>query len=235
MSTPTMSAPTTADPAVMPGLAWPEDHDQVVEMRGVGWAGYKAVARLRRGRSRPKLIYLDGDLILVSPGQPHERLNERLRMFFGEVVDGLRIHFRSVGQTTWRRRREDVAVEGDQTYYIASEPLIRSKTKVDLRVDPPPDLAIEAVDTHKADHALEVYARLRVPEVWVGDKNRVRILVLGPDGAYIEVTHSLAFPQLSAVEIFDQVGRPRDTSDLDFRDEVRRWVREVLIPRVPPA
>ncbi len=230
-----MSAPTTADPAVMPGLAWPEDHDQVVEMRGVGWAGYKAVARLRRGRSRPKLIYLDGDLILVSPGQPHERLNVRLGMFFCEVVASLRVHFRSLGQTTWRRRRKDVAVEGDQTYYITSEPLIRSKPKIDLRVDPPPDLAIEVVYTHKADHALEVYGQLGVPEVWVCDENRVRVLVLGPTGEYNDSTHSLALPFLSAIDIFEQTQQPVGMSDLDFLDGVRRWVREVLIPRVPPT
>ena len=158
----TLTPTPTPEPPLVGPVRKP-DTDQVVEMRGVGWAGYKTVARLRHGRSRPKLIYLDGDLTLVSPGQAHERLNVQVRRFFDEVVMSLRIPTFALGQMTWRRRKQEVAVEGDQTYYIANEALVRGK-KIDLRVDPPPDLAIEVVVTNKADHALEVYARLGVPK-----------------------------------------------------------------------
>ena len=114
------------------------DQDQVVEMRGISWAVYKAVSRLRRGKSRPKLIYIDGDLILVSPGQPHERMNVRLGTLLQEVLVTLRVHFMRLGQTTWRRRRKTMGVEGDQTFYITNEHRVRGK-KIDLRIDPPAD------------------------------------------------------------------------------------------------
>ena len=226
------TTPTPASPLVE--SSGEVDADQVVEMRGIGWTGYKTISRLRQGRSRPKLIYLDGDLILVSPGQPHERLNIQVARFFYEVIASLRIPTLSLGQTTWRRRKKEIAVEGDQTYYIINEPLVRGK-KIDLRVAPPPDLAIEVVDTNKADHSLEVYARLGVPEVWVCDKNRVGILILNATGEYNEATHSLALPYLSALEIFEQSRQPVEMSDLDHIDGIRRWVREVLLPRVTSA
>ena len=62
-------------------------------------------------------------------------------------------------------------VEGDQTYYFANAARVRGKKKIDLRRDPPPDLAIEVVVTHDADEAVEVYRRFRVPEVWVCDQD----------------------------------------------------------------
>ena len=227
----TNTAPTASPPSLDPVDL--DDADHSIEIGAVGWEGYLRSCRARSERSRPKMIYRDGDLTLVSSGQPRERLNVRLGMFFYEVVAGLRIHFRSLGQPTWRRRK-DFAVEGDQTYDITSEPLIRPKPKVDLRVEPPPDLAIEVVHTHKADHALEVYGRLGVPEVWVCDKNRVAILARQPHGTYNEVDQSLALSFLSATGVHAQIQQPPGTSDLDFTDGVRRWVQEVLVPRVPP-
>ena len=216
--------------ASMPPLADSIDADQYLELGAVGWEGYKRYLAARGERSRPKMIYLDGDLTLVSPGETHERLNYRFGTFMREVLYGLRVQFRVIGQTRLRRRRREVAVEGDQTYYLASEPLVRDKLKVNLQVDPPPDLAIEVVHTHKADLALEVYGRLGVPEVWVCDENRVAILLLQADGSYVESERSLALPLLTAAEIFAQTQQP-----LGVTDDLRRWVREVLIPRVPPA
>lgn len=223
----------TAVPGVAPATDL-DDADRSFEIHATGWEGYEAYLAARGERSRPKMIYLDGALTLVSPGQPHERLNVRIGRFFHEVVVNLGIHTLSLGQTTWRRRDVDAGVEGDQTFYITNEHLVRGR-EVDLEVDPPPDLAIEVVHSHKADGALETYRRLGVPEVWVCDENRVRILILGADGAYNEATHSLALPFLAAAEIFAQVQQPAGMSDLDQIHSVRRWVREVLVPRVPPA
>ncbi len=207
--------------------------DQVLEIGAVGWEGYRRYLRARGEWSRPKMIYLDGDLILMSPGEIHERINFRCGTFMREVLHGLRVQFRAIGETRLKRRRE-IAVEGDQAYYLTSELLVRGKRKVDLRVDPPPDLAIKVVDTHKVDHALEVYNRLGVPEVWVCDKNRVAILLLQPDGSYHQSDRSLALPLLTADEIHAQIQQPDDITDLDWIDGVRRWVREVLVPRVHP-
>ena len=209
------------------------DADQFFEIHTIGWEGYEGYLAARGERSRPKMIYWDGALLLVSPSQPHEQLNVRLGRFFYEVVVTLRIPFLSLAQMTWRRQDVDAGVEGDQTYYITNEHRVRGK-EIDLAIDPPPDLAIEVVHTHKADHALEIYRRLGVPEVWVCDKRSARILVLNADGEYVEATHSLALPFLSAVEIFEQSQQPAGMSDLDQIDGIRRWVQEVLIPRVPP-
>lgn len=206
--------------------------DQYVELRGIGWPGYKVVLRLRGEQSRPKMIYLDGDLLLMSPALPHERLKMRLGSLVVEVAFGLGIPFLFAGQTTYRRRKKDAGVEPDDSYYLSNEARVRGKKEIDLRVDPPPDLAIEAVHTHGASKALEVLRRLGVPEVWVCDDDGLRILILRVNRRYVRSNTSLAFPFLTASEIFDWAQRPQIATDLEWMIDLRQWVQEVLVPRV---
>jgi Uma2 family endonuclease len=204
--------------------------DQCVEMREIDWKGYVTMLRLRGERPIPRMIYLDGSLFLVSPSFPHERLAERLGIFVIEVVVGLDIPCVPAGGTTFRRRKKRGGVEGDKTFYLANEARVRGKEKIDLRTDPPPDLAIEAVYTHAAA-AVEVYRRLGVSEVWLCDEEGLHILVLRANGRYAESEASAAFPFLTEGEIFSWVGRPQSVSETEWVKEVRRWVRDTLAPR----
>jgi Uma2 family endonuclease len=205
--------------------------DQCVTLGGLDWKGYSTMLRLRGDRPAPRMIYLDGDLLLVSPSFIHERLGKRLGMFVIEVVVGLQIPCQPSGSTTFRRRKKQAGVEGDETYYLANAAQILGKREIDLRTDPPPDLAIEAVHTHEAAEAVEVYRRLRVPEVWVCDEVELEILVRQSNGRYARAESSAAFPFLKATEIFAWVTKPEAASDTEWATDLRRWVRETLAPR----
>jgi Uma2 family endonuclease len=208
------------------------DGDQCVGFPGIGWKGYVTLLRLRGERPRPKMVYLDGTVWLMSPSFPHERLKTRLGEFVTEVVVGLRIRFVPAASTTLRRRAKKGGVEGDHTYYLANEAQIRGKDKINLRTDPPPDLAIEAVCTHEADKAIEVYRRIRVPEVWICDEAELVILVLQADGLYAPSATSAAFPFLSAAEIHGWVSQPQSAGELEWITALRRWVARTLRPRL---
>ena len=224
----------TANPApvVISTPAEAAEGDQCVVLRNIGWRGYKTMLRLRGDRPRPKFIYLDGNLSLVTPELPHERLSRRMGIFVDQVILGLRLPCFHCGQTTFRWKSKRGGVEGDHTYYFANEALVRGKMKIDLRVDPPPDLAIEVVYTHKADDALKVYRRLKVPEIWACDEVRLRILVRRADGKYVESSTSMAIPGLMGSDILGWMSRPYEGPDLDWMEDVRRWVKEVLVPRI---
>jgi Uma2 family endonuclease len=208
------------------------EQDQCVALRDVGWKGYSALLRLRGERPAPKIVYLDGTVWLMSPSFPHERLKNRLGQFVAEVVVGLAIPCIMAGSTTLRRRVKRGGVEGDQTYYLANEAFVRGKDEIHLKIDPPPDLAIEAVYLHEADAALEVYRRFKVPEVWVCDESRHVILVLQSNGRYAESATSASFPFLSAAEVFEWVSRPQAVPDTEWITKLRNWVRRTLRPRV---
>ena len=209
--------------------------DQVVTLREVDWKGYGVLMRLRGERPRPRMVYLDGTAHLMSPSYAHEDLADRLRLFVHEVVTGLVIPCKSASSTTFRRKPKEAGVEGDATFYLASAPRIRGKKTLDMRIDPPPDLAIEAVYSHAADAALEVYRRLRVPEVWVADQTRLSIRVLDTRNRYHESAVSRAFPYLSAEEIHRWIVRDQDESDTEWTNALRGWIQEVLKPRAAAA
>lgn len=211
--------------------AEPATDDQCVVMRGIGWKGYTTVLRLRGERPSPRMVYLDGDLYLMSPAFPHEHLGGRLGMFVMEIVAGLIIPCIWAGSTTYRRRKKEAGVEPDRSFYLANVARVRGKKEIRLSVDPPPDLVVEAVHTHGVDAALKVYQRLRVPEIWLGDEQGVKILVRQANGRYAEAETSAAFPFLKATEIADWVLRTQTEDDTVWLLDVRRWVREVLAPR----
>jgi Uma2 family endonuclease len=177
------------------------------------------------------MVYLDGKLSLMSPSFTHEYLKERLGILITEVVVGLVIPCIHSGSTTFRRRAKRGGVEGDQTYYLANLGRIRGKKKISLKVDPPPDLAIEVVASHDADDAVEVYRRFRVPEVWICDENELTILVLQQNGRYVPAERGQAFNFLTASEIHSWISRSDYDSNTAWIIELRRWIAEVLAPR----
>jgi Uma2 family endonuclease len=201
-----------------------------IEMNNVSWREYTAMLRVIGNRPTPRLIYLDGNLTLVTSSQAHERIKKRLGMLVSEVAAGLRVPHMATGQMTFRREARQAGVEGDETYYIANVGRVLGKT-IDLEVDPPPDLAIESVVGNPARKAIATFCRLRVPEVWACDNLRLRILLLQENGRYAESPTSAAFPFLTAAEIFEWVSRPGVDDDTEWMLEVRRWVVETLAPR----
>ncbi len=108
---------------------------------------------------------------------------------------------------------------------------MRGKAKLHLKIDPPPDLAIEAVHSHDANEAIEVYRRFKVPEVWVCDEDELQILVLKPNGRYAESSTSAPFPFLAATEVYDWVRRPQPEPDTEWLKQLRTWVKRTLKPR----
>ena len=205
--------------------------DQCVVMHGVDWKGYEAVLRARGEKAIPRIVYLDGELFLMSPAFAHEHLAHRLGQFVLVVVEELDLPCVPARSTTFRRRRKRGGVEGDETFYLANASRIVGTGDLLLRKDPPPDLAVEAVNTHEADAAVEVWRRFGVPEVWVCDGEALRILALQPDGRYFESQTSVSFPFLSASEVFDWVARPQTGNETQWIKAVRGWARDVLVPR----
>ncbi|MFO0891572.1 MAG: Uma2 family endonuclease [Isosphaeraceae bacterium] len=217
-----IAAPLTA-PATRAG-------DQRVVLPGVGWEGYETILKLKGDRRYPKMVYLDGSVSFVSPSYSHELIKERLASFLSEVLIGLGVRHLPAGSTTFRKEAKRGGVEGDLTYYLSHWERIRGKTEIDLRVDPPPDLAIDVVVSPSTDDAIEAWRRLGVPEVWVCDESQVVILQLDADGRYARVGQSLGVPALAAAEIHAWARRDLDDA-LAYVVDLRRWVAEVLVPR----
>jgi len=125
-----------------------------------------------------------------------------------------------------RRRKRKRGLEPDDCYWIASEPLVRGKERINLRTDPPPDLALEIDITRSSLNRLAVYAALRVPEVWRLENQRVVCYLLGSDGRYSASTSSQVFPGLDPNELSPFLALRRQMDENAIVRQLRAWVRQ---------
>lgn len=214
------------------------DGDQVVELSDVSWEGYERLLQLGESSSAPRLLYLDGNLTMMAPSHIHELWVDRLGTFVREMVIELEIPCIPTRETLFKRGRDEGGVQPDDSFYFANRGPIAAKgrkVEIDLLIDPPPDLAIEFVHTHGGTGAVEVLRRLGVPEVWVGDEDRLRFLTLDETGQYREAERSLVFPFLTASEVFGWIARTDLELLSDWARALRRWIAEVVVPRIHPG
>jgi Uma2 family endonuclease len=79
--------------------------------------------------------------------------------------------------------------------------LVIGKERLDLTLDPPPDLAIEIDITSKTQQA--AYLALKVPELWIYDRGKLNIY-LWQSGQYILSKNSFNFPDIPITELIPQ-------------------------------
>lgn len=201
---------------------------QRLRLHNVSWREYLCILR-GLGDRRIRATYDRGELELMSPSPAHESYKTLLGRFLEVMTEELNIPMRSGGSTTFHRKDLDRGLEPDECYWIENEPAVRGKKKLNLAIDPPPDLAIEVDVTSSSLNRMNIYAQLRVPQVWRFDGENLRVYVLGPKGEYQLVEHSPTFPWLSPQDLVHLL---KQSDDLDettlirsFRARVRAQAR----------
>ena len=150
-----------------------------------------------------RMTYLDGTFVIMSPAYRHDSPTA----LFGQVIRGValvnRIKYRSLGSTTlWLAggsRRQGTGKEPDTAFHIGKS-VDATRGMTDLRLDqyPPPDLAVEVENTVDAHLLLPLYARLRVPELWIYRVQPRRLWFGRLSGNIYETAdRSLCLPSLS--------------------------------------
>ncbi|MGH9336532.1 MAG: Uma2 family endonuclease [Vicinamibacteria bacterium] len=140
--------------------------EQRVVLHNLSWQTYDRLLEEAAGCSSLRLTYDRGTLEIMSPSEEHEELNRSLAFLIEALVTELDLESRSLGSATFRREDLDRGFEADSCFYIQSAPRVAGKQKIDLRIDPPPDLVIEVELTSSAVDKLDIYAHLRAPELW---------------------------------------------------------------------
>ena len=211
------------------------DGDRWVEFPAT-WKIYTALCELSGDRRRPKYTYVNGRMMVVSPGHSHESYGVRLIELIHEIFVGLSIECHGAGSTTLKKTSKSRAgTEADATYYFNNIDLVQEKEHLVMGVDPAPDLVVEVVISHPEKNALEAYRRFKVREVWVCKQSSLEFLVLGADGRYAVSPVSFSFPFLSSDELAPWVYRDHRGSDTRVLKQFRAWVSETLAPRCRPT
>ncbi len=221
--------------ATSPAPAETAEREQCIVLFPVSWQQYETVLQALPEQAGLRITYLDGRLTLLSPiARRHDWHEAVLGRLVEEVAYGLGLECEPAGHTTYRQEGVRGGVEGDKTFYLGEHAAImRGPVDVDLSTQPPPDLAIEVEATHRADDSVEVWGRLRVPEVWRLDVERWTLTfgLRQDDGTYRPAPRSAALPVLEPGDVLDQLRMAAQLGWSQWRAQLDDWVRNVLLPR----
>jgi Uma2 family endonuclease len=174
------------------------------------WEQFEAIESLMAGSPGLRITYLDGWIEFMTVGEEHEQIKSVLAIFIGLYFFEKGINFIPVGSATRRNQAKDVSFEPDESYYIGSR-------------KEHPDLAVEVTITSGSTNKLAKYLRLRIPEVWFWENNRLAVYRLREDD-YEQVSRSEFLPELDLELLVRCVLMP---SIIEARTEFLNVVREV--------
>jgi Uma2 family endonuclease len=197
-----------------------------VVLSGISWATYEAILADNQNHGT-RFAYDRGYLEMMSPSREHERLKRYLGRMIEVATEEFNIPISSAGSTTLKSQWEERGLEADESYYIVNESKVRGRDEIDLRMDPPPDLAIEVDISSSSLDQLSIYADLGVPEVWFYDAAALKVYQLQPDDSYAKQSHSPAFPFLPLEEIERFLARRNETDETTWIRSFRTWVRSL--------
>jgi Uma2 family endonuclease len=207
--------------------------DNHLVLEGVSWETYESLLRdFEATGQRKRVTYDDGRMVIVSPLFKHELWKSLLGQFVEAICDQRDIPIITAGSTTWKRKRKKKGLEPDECFYIQHEKVMRGRLEVDLKKDPPPDLAIEVDLRAYLMNKLNVYAGLGIPEAWGYDGFELGMFVLQKNGEYQQVNRSAALPFLTPADLKRFLDLFTQMDQNSILRAVSKWAKELpnLLP-----
>ncbi|MDJ0728629.1 MAG: Uma2 family endonuclease [Crocosphaera sp.] len=198
---------------------------QKVIFSPISWADFEEILTELGENRALRLAYDHETLEMMTPLPEHEDNKEILGDLIKIILEELNKEFRTLGSTTFKHPRLGKGIEPDQCFYIENEAKIRGKNRLDLTVDPPPDLAIE-IDITSRTYP-DTYAALGVPELWRLQEDALQINIL-EKGQYREVKTSPNFPNIPLNYLVDCLKQSRIIGRNQVIKAFRQWVKEQL-------
>ena len=174
---------------------------QQLLLKNVSWKQFQEILANLGDNRNSRSAYSQGMLEIMVPLPEHETDKVIIGDFVKAILEEIDIEFLSLGSTTFENEQMLAAVEPDDCFYIQNEAAVRGKKRLNLKVDPPPDLAIEIDITSKTK--LAIYQNLRVPELWRYNGQKLEINLL-QSGKYVPSNQSLIFPDLPIAEVIPE-------------------------------
>ena len=198
---------------------------QSTVLHEIDWQQFESILQDLGDKRRSRIAYLNGVLEIALPLPESERIKVLIRDFVQVLMDEMEIDFEGFGSTTFKRVDKLAGLEPDDCFYIQNNVTMRGLRKLDMTIDPPPDLAIEVDVTSKTK--FDAYRVLGIPELWLYDQT-LKIYILR-DGDYVESKLSPIFGDIPIRDVIPQflemsLSQGRSTAMKAFR----LWMQENL-------
>ncbi len=193
-------------------------------LNNISWETFQSLIRELESQPNKHLTYDSGQLEIFMPLYPHESYKRWVGRFVEVLTEELDIEIRSLSASTWSRKDLAKGIEADECYYIQNEALLRGKMEIDLKILPPPDLAIEVDMTSRSIPRMPIYAALGVPEIWRFDGEKMVLLALNND-TYQEIPASIALPIVTPEILEHWLIQALTIGETSWVKAIRHWVR----------
>lgn len=198
--------------------------------QNVSWSDYKQLTDELTEWPGKRLTYDGGCLEIMSPLAKHEQYKELLSAIGRLLSDELEIDLQSLGSTTFTEEWLTKGAEPDTCFYVANAAAVIGKHRIDLNVDPPPDIAVEVDIANPSIKKLSIYEAMKVPEVWLYNEKILRIFLLNK-GGYTLSTHSASFPILSSEALTKTLEDSKTLGQSATLRIFRKWLKIQLAPK----
>ena len=169
-------------------------------LQDISWSDFESILEDLGEHRSSRISYSNGVMEIMVPLPEHEKHKEIIGEIVRILLDKLSIDFEGLGSTTFKNVPMAQAVEADTCFYIKNYRAVIGKDRLDLTIDPPPDLAIEIDITNRT--RLDNYLLLKVPELWRYSRTGLQIYLLQGD-SYTESLTSPNFPNIPIVKLIE--------------------------------
>jgi Uma2 family endonuclease len=135
-----------------------------VLLKDINWSAFEEILAELGEHRAARLSYSQGRLEIMVPLAEHESDKKIIGNLVEILLEEFNLEFWALGSTTFKNEQMIQAVEPDECFYIQHEAAVRGKKRLDLTIDPPPDLAIEIDITSRTQ--FDNYEQLGVLELW---------------------------------------------------------------------
>jgi Uma2 family endonuclease len=199
---------------------------QQMLLKDISWQQLENILEEMGEKRAARISYSDGWLEIMVPLPEQEKDKEIVGDLVKILLEILDVDFEPFGSTTLKNERMRQAVEPDTSFYIKNQAAVIGKNRIDLNIDPAPDLAIEIDITARTQ--FENHQILGVPELWRYKKQGLEIFLL-QDGKYVKSPSSPNFPNIPIVELVNEyVQQTLTIGRSQAMRNFRSWVKENL-------
>jgi len=199
---------------------------QKIYLHDVSWEEFGQILSELGEKRATRIAYYAGELEIRMPLPEHKRIKVLISNLLVVLLEELDLPWESLGSSIFKNDLMKTGIEPDDCFYIKNCQAIVGKKRLDLTIDPPPDLVIEVDLTSLTQ--ISAYQALGVPEIWQYQQGKLAIFRL-TEGCYVESNTSSLFPSLPIKSGISQVlERSTEILTSEARKEFRQWVRQNL-------
>ncbi|CAN5664508.1 Uma2 family endonuclease [soil metagenome] len=192
-------------------------------LRGQTWENYEEILESVGEASGLRISFDGRNVKIMTLSTKHEKYVRFIEMIITTLSLKIRKRILHFGSATIKSSCQERGSEPDCCFYVQNAELVADKDTIDFSRDVPPDIVVEIDIHHSSTEKFEIYSKLRVPEFWLYDGERLRIYQFESEN-YIAVKKSLALPILSDDVLTDFLNSLQTSDQFEILLKFEKWL-----------